>query len=322
MKCDKARRLLSAMAGDGLGRWSRMRLERHLAHCEQCRATCRNVQAMNEALKSVATPLCKAPPEEPYWAGFWGRLRPRLASGEAAADVQETPARHGALVMALAVAAAVLACVAVWAHSRAAALRGDLEAARARIARLEASAEGPARGVRLVTDGGVSPKDVALFHEMDLTFASDLKWVATDDRKIDLGITHTISPPAAPSVATDADGVAAVQMAVFEEAHGEARLLNRARILARDGCKAEFSTEGEGLTFHYECTPLIASGGQAVLKLGVAAFAANGEGRALAGASVRMRSGQEVELARIRAEEGTYSVRVALGLWWPQTEAH
>lgn len=322
MKCDKARRLLSAMVDDGLGRWSRMQLEGHLAQCEQCRATCRNIEAMNEALKSVAPPLCNAPPEEPYWTGFWGRLRLRLASGEASADVQGKPARHGALAVALAVVAAVLACVAVWAHSRTAALRGDLEAARARIARLEEGPREPAADVRLMADGAVTPGDKTLFHEMDLTFASDLKWVATDDRKIDLGITHTISPQATPSVATDADGVAAVQVAVYEEKDGKARLLNRARILARDGCKAEFSTEGEGLTFHYECTPLIASGGQAVLKLGVAAFAANGEGRAVAGASVRMRSGQEVELARIRAGESTYSVRVVLGLWRPQAEAH
>ena len=322
MKCDKARRLLSQVLDGAAGRWTRARLQRHLARCEQCAKALESLRAVNGALKSVADAPFSAHPDERYYETFWGRLQPRLGREGTPGALPGLAAWRLAVAAAVAAAAAFLAITAVWEHRRAASLRASLDSALSRVARLEEGARGPAADVRLITDGAVTPGDKTLFHEMDLTFASDLKWVATDGRKIDMGLTHTISPKVTPALSAGGERAAAVQVAVFEEKDGKARLLSEARILARNGCKADFTTEAEGLTFRYECTPFIESDREAVLKLGVAAFGSDGEERALAGASLRIRSGQEAELARILSRESAYSVRVGLGLWQPGAEAH
>jgi len=297
------------------------RVRRHLTECEACRKFQEGLSRMNGALKSAHESRLSQPAREGYWGSFWDRLQPQLADPRPSAALHQGRALRLIAVAAYVAAAAFVAVLMVQEHGRAARLQAQLGRALGQISRLEGALDRKeAANVQLAGDRGLAAIDKLLFHEVDLTFDRDVQWVATNDVKVDLGVSHTGLPEVKSAVATTPDSVAGAQVGVFEETDGGLRLLNRARILARDGAKADFTSEAGGLTYRYAYSPMIGSSGEATIRLNVGAFEAAGDASGMVNACLKLRDGDEAEAGRFVLKDKAFVVRVALTVWRPARE--
>ncbi len=313
MKCTKVRRLLSDLIDGNVDPGTNARLKAHLAQCENCRNVYQKLSQINDALR-VGRPPTELPPgqQEQYWSGFWPRLQSRLQS------TSSEPARvilfPGWQKLAAA-AAGLLVCVLMGllglrAHRLVTSLRAELDAAHAKLQELRPVAPRPAR-VASVVSADLAARDAALFQETDATFSGGLRWVATDGEKIDLGMSHNLSPLRTPAAAAP-ERLLAVQLAIFASGQGQDRLLNRTRIVARDGCRAEFSTDAGGAGIHYECLGMIQSAAEADLRLRVGIGEVEGQPGSAIDTALSLRSHREAEVARLIWKQAHLVVRVGL----------
>jgi hypothetical protein len=304
MKCDDIRRLISDDLDGAAGPAEQATVREHLAACDGCRQVQRQWQIIDDAVKAGPA----GAPQAKYWQEYRGRLQPRLRLGpQRVSGIGSYHAWGWAAAALLLVALGVAVVVAAGQARRA----SEADEALARVA----AAGRPAAGTGVVLPAAqvqdVST-DMKLFHEIDLTFEGGVKWVATDGRKIDFGVSRELG--AAPAVTDGPDRVAVVTVSVRRMANGQMRPVNQARIVGRSGCRADFTAQAGGLEFSYECLPLIRSDRDARLRLVVGLGKEEGNGYGAASADVDFQSGQSGEVARVVSGGATYAIDVSLRL--------
>ncbi len=245
-----------------------------------------------------------APPPA-YWDEFPSRLESRAGRQGAHARRLRERLRSG-----WAVAAVLLVGLCVVVYMAAHEARRASEAA-GRAAHLAAGTGGVSHLPAVpVVESASTAMDMKLFRELDLTFEGGVKWVATDGHRIDFGVSQELGP--APAVAEGPDRVAVVTISVRRIEGGSMQTADQARIVARPGHRADFTSRAGGLEFNYVCLPLIRSGSAARLRLTVGVGKADGDGYGAASADVSLRSGQSAEVARVVSGGATYAIEATL----------
>ena len=305
MRCEDIRELISDCIDGAAAPDVRAQVKDHLAGCPDCRALHDEWTRINDALKDGPS----GEPGEPYWDSYRGRLQSRLSL-----EPRRVLGTGSVYTWGWAAAAVLLVALGVAVYV-AADQAGRASDAAGQLAQSGANwhVPSPTTPVALtVAVSGAAAMDMKLFHELDMTFDGGVKWVATDGKKIDFGVSTELNAAPRPAVATEPDRVAAVAVTVRRVAGGELQPVGEARIVGRSGQRAELSTQAGGLEFSYECQSLITSDDAARLRLGVGVSAAEGDGYAAATAAVDLKSGQSAEVARVVSGGVTYVFDVTL----------
>ena len=305
MRCEDIREMISDFIDGAAGPDDEAQVREHLAACPECRALHEQWKRINDALKNGPP----AQPEEPYWDSYRGRLQSRLSLEPQRVLGTGSVYTWGWVAAAvLLVALGVAVMVAVGQARRASEPSGRAAQAGPHSLPLPA----PGATVLPTADSSGADMDTRLFHELDSTFDGGVRWVATDGKKIDFGVSTELNPAPRPAAAAGTERVAAVAVSVCRAEGGRLEPVDEARIVARSGCRADFLAQAGGLEFSYECQPLIRPDGGVRLRLGVGVANSEGDNYAAANAVVELQSGQTTEVARVVSGGVSYAFNVTL----------
>jgi hypothetical protein len=312
MRCDDVQKMISDMQDGALSDRAERKVRRHMQSCEACRAFARRLGALQNALDSLPAVPGDRRRQDGYWDGLPGRVRLRLE--EAAEHVA---GRAGPLVLrpagaVLIVLLAVALCAAAYEHGRTRALREHMEGLRARVVTSALpDAGGPPEAVGAAW--GVGARQRRLFHEMNLAFADDLKWVATDGDRIDFGLARTgmeggLSVPEGPIVGVGL----AVSRPGDPGSAGEAGALS---IVAFEGCAAEFAAVQAGVIVRFACTPRVKADGRVRADVRVVLSDPSTGARCGLQTEADLTRGREVEVGQVLLGSQTFVLRACAEAW-------